>query len=362
MISMTDVDFMKVAYRLALKGQRTTSPNPMVGAVIVKNGKVLAQGFHHHRGGPHAEIVALKKTKQNLNGAKLYVTLEPCFHFGCTPPCVNAILQSGIKEVVIGMTDPNPLTKGKSIAKLRKAGVKVQVGVLEDILSQMNESFVKYIKHKMPFVVAKTAQTLDGKIATRTGESKWITSAASRAYSHDLRNEFDAILVGINTVLKDNPSLSASDKFLKKIVVDSSLRIPLSAKLFKKTKAQDCFIATTQKANFKKRALLEKRGVHIIICPQKNSRVDLKWLMQELARREMAKILIEGGGQVIGAALKEKLVDNVLVFIAPKISGDQGEVSSIDGLKTVKMNQIVRLNKLVCRNIGEELLLEAYIK
>lgn len=244
---MNDLDFMKIAYQLALKGRLTTSPNPMVGAVIVKNGKIITQGFHHHRGGPHAEIIALEKTKQNLKGAKLYVTLEPCFHFGRTPPCVNAILQSGIKEVIIGMIDPNPMTKGKSIAKLRKAGVKVKVGVLQDTLFQMNESFVKYIKYKMPFIVAKTAQTLDGKIATRTGESQWITSAASRTYAHDLRNEFDAILVGINTVLKDNPGLNATRKSLKKIVVDSSLRIPLSAKLFKKTKAQDCLMATTQK-------------------------------------------------------------------------------------------------------------------
>jgi diaminohydroxyphosphoribosylaminopyrimidine deaminase/5-amino-6-(5-phosphoribosylamino)uracil reductase len=359
---MNDLDFMKIAYRLALKGQSTTSPNPMVGAVIVKNGKVLAQGFHHHCGGPHAEISALKKVKQSLNGAKLYVTLEPCFHFGRTPPCVDAILQSGIREVIVGMTDPNPLTKGRSIAKLRRAGVNVKVGVLQNTLSQMNESFVKYIKYKMPFVVAKTAQTMDGKIATRTGESQWITSAASRAYAHDLRNEFDAILVGINTVLKDDPGLNATRKPLKTIVVDSSLRISLSAKLFKKTKAKDCLIATTKKASLKKRSLLEKRGVDIIICPQKNNRVDLKWLMKELARREIAKILIEGGGQVIGSALKERLVDKILVFIAPKIIGDQSAISSIDGLKTVQINRTVNLHKVTYRNIGEDLLLEAYIK
>ncbi|MCB9772072.1 MAG: bifunctional diaminohydroxyphosphoribosylaminopyrimidine deaminase/5-amino-6-(5-phosphoribosylamino)uracil reductase RibD [Candidatus Omnitrophica bacterium] len=359
---MNDIDFMKMAKQLALKGKTTTSPNPMVGAVIVKKNKVVAHGFHHHRGGSHAEVVALKKATSNLRGAKLYVTLEPCFHYGRTPPCVDAILKSGIKNIIVGMTDPNPLTNGKSIAKLRKAGVKVKVGVLRDELMKMNESFVKYIVKKTPFIVAKTAQTLDGKIATRAGESKWITSPAARTYAHNLRNEFDAILVGINTILKDNPSLNAPLKPLKKIVLDSSLRIPLNAKIFMNTKAQDCFIATTKKANKKKVSVLEKRGVNVVICPVKKEQVDIKWLLKKLARQEIARILIEGGGQVIGSALKEKLVDKMLIFIAPKILGDQGAHNSIDGLNVLRLVQAVGLRDMHVRQIGEDSLFEGYIK
>ncbi len=359
---MTDLDFMKMAYRQALKGQMTASPNPMVGALIVKNGKILSQGFHHHRGGPHAEIVAMQKVKGPLDGAKLYVTLEPCFHFGLTPPCVDAILACGIKEVVVGMIDPNPLTAGKSIAKLRKAGIKVRVGVLQEELAVLNQSFIKYITKKMPFVVAKTAQTLDGKIATAVGQSKWITSEASRKLAHDYRNQFDAILVGINTVLKDNPALNAPSKALKKIIVDSSLKIPLDAKIFKNTIPQNCFMATTKKADKKKIALLEKRGVQVVICPDKNSQVDLGWLMRELARRKIAKILIEGGAKIIGSALKAKLVDKMIFFVAPKIIGDQNAQSSIEGLDILTLSKAVGLKNLECRKIGEDLFFEADIK
>ncbi len=359
---MTDLDFMKIAYRLAAKGKRTTSPNPMVGAVIVKNGKVLSEGFHHHRGGPHAEIVAMKKNKGSLVGTKLYVTLEPCFHFGRTPPCVDAIIAAGIKEVVVGMIDPNPLTAGKSISKLRKAGIKVKVGVLQKQLGVLNQAFVKYITKRMPFVVAKTAQTLDGKIATRAGESKWITSEESRKFAHDYRNEFDAILVGINTVLKDDPALNASSKALKKILVDSALRIPLTAKLFKNTLAQNCFIATTKKADKKKIAMLEKRGVQLIVCPEKNNKVDLAWLMRELAQREIAKILIEGGAKIIGSAIKDKLVDKMIFFVAPKIVGDQDAQSSIEGLNISTLSKAVGLKNLQFKNIGEDIFFEADIK
>lgn len=359
---MNDFYFMNIAYRQALKGKTTVSPNPMVGAVIVKNGKVVSQGFHHHRGGPHAEIVAMKKVKGRLDGATLYVTLEPCFHFGLTPPCVDAILASGIKEVVVGMIDPNPLTAGKSIAKLRKAGIKVRVGVLQEQLTVLNQSFIKYITKKMPFVVAKTAQTLDGKIATAVGQSKWITSETSRKFAHDYRNEFDAILVGINTVLKDDPALNAPSKALKKVVVDSVLRMPLKAKLFKNTLPQNCFIATTKKAGKAKIAALEKRGVEVVICPDKNSQVDLGWLMRELARRKIAKVLIEGGAKVIGSALKAKLVDKMIFFVAPKIVGDQNAQSSVEGLNVLKISKAVGLKNLEFRKIGEDILFEADVQ
>lgn len=361
-MTMNDLAYMTLAQQLALKGKATVSPNPMVGAVIVKNGKIIAQGFHHHRGGPHAEVVAMQKTKADLAGATMYVTLEPCFHYGRTPPCVDAVIKSRIRNVVIGMKDPNRLANGKSITKLRRAGIKVRSGLLEKELLQMNEAFVKYITKKMPFVVAKTAQTLDGKIATEKGESKWITSDITRKYSHDLRNEFDAIMVGINTVLKDDPRLNAPKKRLKKVILDSSLQIPLKAKLFKDAKPEDCFIATTKKADKKKLGQLEKRGVNVVVCPAKNKHVDLKWLMKELAKREITKVLIEGGGKVIGSALKDKLVDKMMLYIAPKIIGEQNAVSSIDGLKALRLKGAVGLRGIEVRSIGEDFLIEGYIK
>lgn len=355
---------MHMAYQLALRGRETASPNPMVGAVIVKNGRVIAQGFHHHRGGPHAEVVALRKLRGRLAAAKMYVTLEPCSHVGLTPPCVDALIASGIREVVIGVKDPNPKTNGRSIAKLRRAGIAVRVGILQDELTQMNESFNKYIKTQMPFVVAKTAQTLDGKIATRNGHSRWITSKRSRVFGHLLRNEFDAIMVGINTVLKDNPGLNPQKKTkrLKKIIVDSRLRIPVNARLFQNTRPADCFIAATKNASATKQRILQKQGVSVIICPDKGGRVDLRFLFRELARRGIAKILLEGGGVLIGSALKARLVDKIMVFVAPKILGDSCGINSVAGLSPRKISQSVQLRDLSVRKIGEDMFMEGYVR
>jgi diaminohydroxyphosphoribosylaminopyrimidine deaminase/5-amino-6-(5-phosphoribosylamino)uracil reductase len=214
---------MRKAMILAQRGLGLTSPNPMVGALLVKNGKIIAQGWHRRCGGDHAEIVALKKAGAKARGCRLYVTLEPCSHYGRTPPCVQQIIAAGIREVYVGMIDPNPLNNGKSIRLLKKAGVKVEVGFLPEKLQRLNEAFVKYITTRMPFVTAKCAQTLDGKIAASSGHSQWITSARTRDHAHKLRSQFDAILVGVNTVLQDNPRLNAAarSKRLKKIILDS---------------------------------------------------------------------------------------------------------------------------------------------
>ncbi len=357
-----DIDYMKIACGLARKGKGYTSPNPMVGAVLVKKGRIIAKGWHRRYGGPHAEVTVISRAGRQAKGAKLYVTLEPCFHFGKTPPCVDAIIKSGIREVVIGMKDPNPLTNGKSIAKLKRRGIKVKVGCLRQELEHMNEAFVKYVKHKTPFVVAKTAQTLDGKIATSKGQSKWITSLKAREYAHTLRNDFDAILVGINTVLKDNPGLNATRKTkrLKKIILDSSLRIPLRAKLFQNTKPDDCVIAVSQKASQRKMEFLRKRGVRIIVCPGSGG-IPIKWFLKELAKQEIASILLEGGARVIGSALKEKVVDKMMIFVAPRIMGDQGALSSVDGLRISRVNQTMRLKNVCVRNIARDFLIEGYL-
>jgi len=354
---------MRMALDLAVKGKGSTSPNPMVGAVIVKGTKVIATGWHKRCGTDHAEIVALKKAGSRARGAKLYVTLEPCFHFGRTPPCVDNVIASGVGEVVIAMVDPNPLTRGKSIAKLRRAGIKVKTGTLRPQAERLNEVFVKYMRSKMPFVAAKCAQTLDGKIATVTGESKWITSLKTRDYARRIRDEFDAILVGVNTVLRDDPRLNGAKKVkrLKKIILDSSLKTPLTARLFKGVRRADCIIAVTRKASPAKIKQFQNKGVRVIICPAQDGHVDLKWLLKALAKEEITSILMEGGAHVIGSALKGKLVDKLYIYVAPKIIGDQAALSSIVGVNTVNIGRSIRLKDLTSRNIGQDILLIGYV-
>lgn len=357
-----DLDYMKMAYELAKKGMGKTSPNPMVGAVLVKGSRIAGTGWHQRCGGEHAEIAALKKAGAQARGAKLYVTLEPCGHFGRTPPCVDRIIASGISKVYVGMIDPNPLMKGKSIQRLRKAGITVEVGLLKEQLTKLNEVFVKYITARRPFTVAKSAQTLDGKIATVTGQSKWITSEKSRKFSHELRNYFDAIMVGINTVLKDDPRLNPAQKSkkIKKIILDSTLRTPLNARLFKGTEKSSVLIATTAKASPLKINLLSKKAT-VLICPSKGGHVDLQWLWNDLGRREISSLLIEGGARVIGRALKRNLVDKLFIFIAPKIVGDQEALSSVDGLQITDINQSVRLKNLTVYKIDQDIFIQGYV-
>lgn len=361
----TDTVYMKKALELALKAKGQTSPNPLVGAIVVRDGKIIGEGWHQYCGKEHAEAIALKKAGPKARGAKLYVTLEPCSHFGRTPPCVDKIIATGIKEVTIGMIDPNPVNNGTSIQKLKRAGIRVKTGFLEKELKKANESFIKYITQKLPFVVAKCAQTLDGKIATRTGESKWITSKETRTYSHRLRSEFDGILVGINTVLKDNPFLNAPKKIkpIKKIILDSHLRLPFSANLFKNTNPSNIVFATTKTASQSKFNQLKKKGVSLIVCPRVSGgekRIELRFLFEELARREITSILIEGGACTIGAALKEGLVDKFLIFVAPKIMGDQNALSSIQGLETNRIDRLIKLRDISVKQISEDILIEGY--
>jgi len=359
----SDLEFMRMAMHLAGKARGETSPNPMVGALIVKDGRILAQGFHRRCGTDHAEIVAIKKAKALSRGATLYVTLEPCRHYGRTPPCVERIISAGIKRVVVGMKDPNPLMDGKSIAQLREAGIEAKVGVLEKELARLNEVFVKFIQHKMPFVVAKSAQSIDGKIALANGRSEWITSSTARAFAHRLRNDFDAILVGINTILIDNPYLNATKKTkkIKKIVVDSQLRLPLKANIFQQTKPQDIIIATTNRADKDRLKNFGRSGVQLMICPGKEEQVDLAWLLRQLAKQEITSVLIEGGAAVIGSALKAKLVDKMLIYIAPKILGDSKARNSVEGLSPRSMAELIELKQIRCRPISGDFLVEGYL-
>lgn len=362
---MNNERYMQLAYELALKGRGTTSPNPMVGAVVVKNGRIIGRGYHARCGGDHAEIVALNEAGRRAKGATLYVTLEPCAHHGRTPPCVNRIIDSGITNVVVGMTDPNPLMNGRSIALLKKFGITVEVGCLEPALVRLNEVFIKYIKERMPFVTAKIAQTLDGKIATAKGHSKWITSEATRAYARSKRDEFDAIMVGANTAAKDNPELNGKrkDRKLTKIVVDSALRLSPKAKLFEGTDPARVILATTSRASQNKIRLFTKKGVRVLVSPSRGRyhQVDLKWLMKQLVKMEIASVLIEGGGRLIAGALKKGLVDRMMIYVAPKIIGDKDGISSVAGLNIADINRSVGLEKITINYLKPDILIQGYV-
>ncbi len=360
---MTDQDYMQMAYALARKGKGRTSPNPMVGAVIVKQGRIIGRGYHHRCGGPHAEVLALRQAQGRARGACLYVTLEPCFHHGRTPPCVDAIIEAGIRRVVISMKDPNPLVSGKSIAKLRRRHIRVSCGLLRGQGELLNEAFMTYITQRRPFVVAKTAQTLDGKIATAAGESKWITGRKARDYARGLRGGFDAILIGINTALADDPGLNAKrrTKRLKKIVLDAKLRLPSRARLFRGCRPEDGFVVVTPKAPGRKIESFRKRGITVLVDPTDRDRINLAWLMKELALREISSVLIEGGAGVIGSALRAKIVDKMHIYIAPRIIGDQQALSSVTGLLPGRLQQTVALNRITTESIGQDLFLQGYV-
>ncbi len=364
--------YMQRAFTLALKGQGTTLPNPMVGAVLVKAGKVIAEGWHVRCGADHAEAMAISKAGVKAKGCELYVTLEPCSHTGRTPPCTEAIIKAGIRQVYVGVLDPNSKMNGKSVALLRKAGIVVEVGFLQDELTQMNEAFNKYITTGMPWVVAKTAQTLDGKVATLKGESKWITSDATREFSRQLRSRYNGIVVGINTVLADDPCLIVGDnnlsfpkalvgnpiKNIKKIIIDSKLRISLKARLFKETTPQDVIVVTTAQASVTKLRSLKKQA-QVLVAPAKGGQVDLHWAFKALAKQEIAAILLEGGPTLIGSALKASLVDKMHIYIAPQIMGEG--LPSIRGLKVNSLAQTVKLKDVSLGTIGNDVFIEGYI-
>ncbi|WP_195428116.1 bifunctional diaminohydroxyphosphoribosylaminopyrimidine deaminase/5-amino-6-(5-phosphoribosylamino)uracil reductase RibD [Clostridium sp. D46t1_190503_E9] len=360
-----DKKYMQLAIDLAKNGKGKVNPNPLVGAVIVKNGKVIGQGYHKKYGGNHAEIEAINNSTESVEGATIYVTLEPCYHYGKTPPCVDKLISSKISRVVIGSLDPNPLVSGKSIDKLKQVGIEVNVGVLEEECFRLNEVFMKYIKTKKPYVVLKSAVSLDGKIATKTGESKWITGEISRLKVHELRNELSAIMVGINTVLQDDPSLTCNINNGRnpiRIIVDSNLRIPLDSKILKNSHNYKTIIATTKDADLKKKKLIEELGAEVLIIKSLNNKVDLNDLMIKLGELKIDGILLEGGGELNFSALKAEIVDKVMIFIAPRIIGGRNSKTSIEGEGINLLSESYKIYNLKTENLGEDILLTGYIK
>ena len=353
-----DVDHMRRALALAALARGKTSPNPMVGAVVVRRDRVVGEGWHRRCGSPHAEVEALNKAGPRAKGATLYVTLEPCFHHGRTPPCVDRVVADGLAEVVIAVKDPDPRTDGRSIRKLRRAGLKVRVGVLKQEAQQLNEIFFKNIRAGLPFVAGKCAQSLDGKTALASGASKWLTSAATRRYARKIRDEYDAILVGINTVLEDQPRLNGYRKRLTKIVLDSTLRVPLEAVLFRPDPKR-CLVVTTAAANNHKREQLQGMGVDVLTAPGR--RIDLSWLMDALMKRDLRSVLVEGGAHVLGSFLRAGLMDKMYLYYAPKIIGRQDALGSVVGLDTKDVNLALRLERWSIDKIDRDFLVTGYV-
>ncbi|MCX7816993.1 MAG: bifunctional diaminohydroxyphosphoribosylaminopyrimidine deaminase/5-amino-6-(5-phosphoribosylamino)uracil reductase RibD [Syntrophales bacterium] len=360
LIVVNDDFFMKKALNLARRGAGYVSPNPMVGAVVVKEGRIISEGWHKFYGGPHGEIVALDKIAGNAKGSTLYVNLEPCCHHGQTPPCVNRIIKEKISRVVVGVKDPNPLVSGKGIEILRRNGITTDVGILEDQCRRLNEIFFKYIITGLPFVTVKFAQTLDGRIATTTGDSRWISSLSSLKLAHKLRSEHDAVLVGCETVIKDDPELTV--RLVKgrnpiRVILDSHLRTPLTAKIFRSLEKARTMVFTTSRAPADKMEMLKDHGIEVIaVSDDGEGVVNLKELLRTLGHMKISSILVEGGARVITNFIKEHLADRIVVAVAPKIIGKG--IEAIGDLQKRFIDEAIQFREKETRKSGEDIIFD----
>ena len=355
-----DEKYMRLAMQLAGNAIGRTSPNPLVGAVIVKDNRVVGCGWHRKAGTPHAEVHALNQAGELAQGADVYVTLEPCAHYGKTPPCAKALVEAKVKNVYGGLLDVNPKVAGKGFKILEDAGIHVEYGFLQDELRKQNEVFFKWIEHKKPFIVLKAAMTLDGKIATATGQSKWITNETSRAYGYKLRDIYDGIMVGINTVIEDNPMLTArvdGGKNPIRIVVDSSLRIDINANVVQ-DKSAKTIIATTDKADKDKILKLQAQDVDVIVVDKdENDKVDIEKLLDILGQQNICSILVEGGATLSGSFVAKKLVDKVYFFIAPKIVGGKEAKTPVAGTGILNLQEALTLKDIQIEKLEEDILI-----
>ena len=361
-----DQYYMNLALDLARKSEGQTNPNPLVGAVIVKSGKVVAKGYHEKAGLPHAEAIALNKAGTKARGADLYVNLEPCCHHGRTPPCTEAIISAGIKRVILGIRDPNRLVNGRGIRFLRKQGVEVVIGVLRRDCHKINEHFIKYITTGRPWVILKSAASLDGKIATRTGDSKWITGSKARAYAHRLRSRVDAILVGAETVRMDDPQLTVRPK--KKgmrnpvrIIVSGKGSISTSAKIFNNAHKERVIYVANASLPLVRKKKLQKIGVEVLLVKYRKKKVDLPLLMDALGKMKITSIMIEGGSEISGNALKEKLVDKLIYFLAPKIIGGKNAPGPVGGQGISRIEDFIEVKEISIEKLGNDFVIEGNI-
>lgn len=359
-------EHMAHALRLAACGRGYTSPNPMVGAVIVKNGRVIAEGFHQRYGGPHAEAAALEAATEPVDGATLFVTLEPCCHYGKTPPCTDAIIRAGIAKVVIAMEDPNPIVSCKGKRLLEESGIKVESGILGDAAVRLNEWYVKFITTGRPFFTAKAAMTLDGKIATRTGGSRWVTSEEARKYVHWLRAGVDAVMVGSGTVKADDPLLTTrldagNGRDATRIIIDGDAAVSPESRVFKLSANSRTVVVVKTTAADNRKSLLLKAGAELIEIEPVNGKIDLGQLAKVLGSRGIASVMIEGGGGLLAAAFDAGIVDKVLFFIAPKIFGGKDAPTPVEGFGIAEVADAIKIQDFTARMIGEDILIEGYV-
>lgn len=365
MKDLNDTAFMHMSYELAHKAKGWASPNPNVGAVLVKNNTIIGQGYHKMPGKSHAEIIALQEAGAKAKNSTMYVTLEPCVHWGRTPPCVDTLIQAGLKRAVISSYDPNPLVYKKGIKQLKTAGIDVSVGLLEEKNFQLNESYIKFITQNIPFVTAKAAVSLDGKIATRTGSSKWISSSKTREYMHLLRGEHDALLIGIQTLLTDDPVLTVrhphwKGKQMVRIVIDTRLRFPLKAKILETLSSGEILILTGRNINGKKEDTLKKMGVQIIKIPGASQKINMIKALQILGQKGISSVFVEGGGKILTSLIEKRLIDKMFVTISPKLIGGTKAPSLFQGKGVEKVGDALCLKKTRNFIIDEDIIMEGY--
>jgi len=359
--------YMKKALKLAGKARGRTSPNPMVGALVIKDDEIVGKGFHPEAGKPHAEIYALQEAGEQARQATMYVTLEPCNHHGRTPPCTEAIIEAGISRIFVGMEDPNPKVAGKGIARLRDAGLDVIVGILEEYCRQLNEAYIKYITTNTPFVTLKIAASMDGRIATHAGHSHWITNEKSRCYVHRLRDENDAILIGIGTLLQDNPKLTTRLPRKKgrnpyRIIVDSRLRTPLHANIFGED-AKEKLILVTGCKDHNEIKLYRERTFRILQIPTDElGQLDLQILMEKLAKLEIMSVLIEGGSEISGSSVDAGIIDKICFFYAPLLIGGRGATGMMGGQGINFIPEAQRVKNLKIKYFGTDICVEGYLQ
>ena len=364
--AMNDDFFMKMALDLAKQGRGYTSPNPMVGALVVKDGKVVGKGYHRAFGEAHAEVNAIEEAGPQAMGAILYVTLEPCNHSGRTAPCTQKILKAGIKRVVAAMKDPNPNVKGGGLDYLKKQGIRVASGICEGQAAKLNEAFIKFVQTHCPFVIVKCAATIDGRIATKTGDSKWVSGKESRAFVHQLRHEIDAIMVGVDTVKIDDPSLTTRMNDRKgrdpqRIILDTHLSIPEEAKVLRLDSDSDTVIVTGPSVQERKKAAIEKSGVRFYQSPLRDGMIDLDFLMKHLGKSGITSLMIEGGSHVIESSLRLGIVDKIMLFFAPKILGGDDGIPICSGLGPTEMRECIQLKDISVLRFGDDVMIEGYI-
>jgi diaminohydroxyphosphoribosylaminopyrimidine deaminase/5-amino-6-(5-phosphoribosylamino)uracil reductase len=363
MKNQKDIFYLQMAYALAEKAVGWASPNPYVGAVLVKGDKIVGDGYHEKPGQPHAEVAALRKAGYLARNSTAYITLEPCVHWGKTPPCIDALLPAGLKKVVISDFDPNPLVYKKGVKRIREAGIEVSVGLLQEKNRLLNETYIKYITKKIPFVTAKAAVSLDGKIGTKKFSSRWISSPQTREYFHLLRGEYDALMIGVNTLINDDPLLTIrhpnwKGKRLTRIILDSHLRFPLQARILSTLSQGKILVFTTKNASLKKTDALRRSGVEVVTFS--SSRITLKKVLSWLGLHEISSVLVEGGGRLLTSMFEEKLVDKVFVSISPKLIGGATAPSFLQGKGVDLIKDSLYLKRTHSFQIDEDIIMEGY--